>query len=73
MKQNLKNPSLYYQQLFLNHIQKRRDNNNYIYPESNTNTLLPIKRNKNENSLNLNIDSIKRTSTDLKNVNNKKF
>ena len=71
--QNLNNPSLYYQQLFLNHIQKRRDNNNYIYPESNTNTLLPIKRNKNANSLNLNIDRIKRTSTDLKNVNNKNF
>ena len=49
--QNLNQPSLYYQQLFFNQIQKRKDNNQ---------TFLPIKRNKNSNSINL---DIRRTST----------
>ena len=50
--QNLNEPSLYYQQLFLNQIQKRKNNNQ---------TFLPIKRNKNNNNA-INLD-IKRTST----------
>ena len=55
-------PSLYYQQLFFNQIQKRKDNNQ---------TFLPIKRNKNSNSINL---DIRRTSTTrLSNNINKQF
>jgi len=50
--QNLNEPSLYYQQLFFNQIQKRKNNNQ---------TFLPIKRNKNNNNA-INLD-IKRTST----------
>lgn len=63
--QNLNNPSLYYQQLFLNHIQRRRD----ILPNLNQNTIMPIKRNKNENNISSNLN-IKRTSTYLKSINN---
>lgn len=68
--QNLNQPSLYYQKLFLNQIQKRR-NGIKIYSKKNISefTLLPEKRNRN-NSLNININNIKRTSTDLSNVNN---
>ena len=50
--QNLNEPSLYYQQLFFNQIQKKKNNNQ---------TFLPIKRNKNNNN-SINLD-IKRTST----------
>ena len=50
--QNLNEPSLYYQQLFFNQIQKKKNNNQ---------TFLPIKRNKNNNNT-INLD-IKRTST----------
>ena len=63
--QNLTNPSLYYQQLFLHQIQKRRK-----LPNSNQKTFFHIKKNKNENNLNINL-SIKRTSTDLKTINNR--
>jgi len=68
--QNLNQPSLYYQKLFLNQIQKRRNGIKFLH-KSNLKefTLLPEKRNKN-NSLNININNIKRTSTDLNNVNN---
>ena len=67
--QNLNNPSLYYQQLFLNHIQKRNNNNsNHIFPDKNNKTILPFKR-KGGNNVNINLN-IKRTSTDLKNKNN---
>ena len=61
--QNLNDPSLYYQQLFLNQIQKR----------NNKETILPAKKSKNPNISNLNCE-IKRTSTELKNnINNKMF
>lgn len=51
--QNLIQPSLYYQQLFFNQIQKTKDNNQ---------TFLPIKINKNANYMNTNIN-VRRTST----------
>ena len=62
--QNLNEPSLYYQQLFLNQIQKG----------ANKDIVLPTKKNKNINSSNLDYE-IRRTSTDLKNIksNNKLF
>ena len=65
--QNLNQPSLYYQQLFLNQIQKRKENKNNINHKSNEYTLLPVSRNKISNNINLNI---KRTSTELKNLKN---
>jgi len=67
--QNLNQPSLYYQKLFLNQIQKRRNGIKFFNNSVKEFTLLPEKRNKN-NSLNININNIKRTSTDLSNVNN---
>ena len=65
--QTLNNPSLYYQQLFLNHIQKRSRRHNNIFTISSNKTQFPIKG-KSENYINFN-SSIKRTSTDLKNNN----
>ena len=68
--QNLNQPSLYYQQLFLNQIQKRRNGIKFMNKNNISEfTLLPEKRNR-KNSLSININNIKRTSTDLNNVNN---
>ena len=67
---NLNQPSLYYQQLFLNQIHKRRNGIKLLNKNKISEfTLLPEKRNRN-NSLNININNIKRTSTDLYNINN---
>jgi hypothetical protein len=67
---NLNQPSLYYQQLFLNQIHKRRNGIKLLNKNKISEfTLLPEKRNRN-NSLNININNIKRTSTDLNNINN---
>jgi hypothetical protein len=65
--QNLNQPSLYYQQLFLNQM-RRKESKNIIYPQSNEYTLLP-RRNKNVNNISINVD-IKRTSTELKKMKN---
>ena len=61
--QNLNQPSLYYQKLFLNQIQKRKDHNQ---------TFLSNQNNKNINNLSLN-SKLKRfsTSRELNNINNK--
>ena len=67
--QTLTNPSLYYQQLFLHQIQRRIDHQN-ILTNPNKNTLLQIKKNKNDNNFSNNL-SIKRTTTDLKCINNR--
>ena len=67
--QNLNEPSLFYQNFFINQIKKRRELN-YNHQNPNLKTILP-KRKRKISSLNLNL-SIKRTSTDLKkNLNNK--
>jgi len=58
--QNLNHPDLYYQKLFLNQIQKRKEYNK---------TLLPIDKNANNLSLNLRIRRIS-TSNELNNINN---
>ena len=65
--QNLNQPALYYQQLFFNQIQKKKENRN-TRPQSNKYTLLPMNRNKNENNLKIAFN-IKRTSTESNNIN----
>ena len=66
--QNLNQPALYYQQLFLNQIQRRKESRNINNLKSNEYTLLP-RRNRNANNLSVNLD-IKRTSTELKKMKN---
>ena len=67
--QNLNDPSLFYQNFFINQIRKRRGKI-FIPPDSKKHTLFPNKRNKNISIPALDMD-LKRTSTDAKNFNNK--